>query len=159
MAKTPRYQREVIASFTPPSRQPRATEDPGTTETQTPAWQFHRCDEPHHLWGWGKLSPEDRLGIISTHLIQLEKMTWAAIKQQCGGRRRGTNHHSLPIDNFTRAAKTRLAELGLEEYDELFSLRLMNKVRLYGIRDGRVLRFVWHDPHHGSANAAYPTSM
>jgi hypothetical protein len=158
MGKVPQARQEIKTSYSPSGRQPRATEDPGSTETQTPAWQFHRCDESHHLWGWGKLSPSDRLEIISTHLIHFEKMTWAAIKQQCGGRKRGTNHHSLSIENFTRTAQARLTELGLDEYDELFSLRLGNMVRLYGIREGRVLRFVWHDPHHGSANASYPTS-
>lgn len=158
MPKVPRHLRKVKTPYTPPGRQARAKEDPGSTEAQTPAWQFHRCDEEHGLWGWGKLSPEKRQRIISGHLVHFEKLTWAKLKEQAGGRSTGTNHHSLQIENFSPEAKARLSELHLEDYDELFSLRLMNTIRLYGIREGRVLRFVWHDPHHGSTRAAYPTS-
>jgi len=84
-------------------------------------------------------------------------MSWSELKQAAGGRSSGTNNHSLPVDEFVKKAKKRLEELKLDDHDELFSLRLNNTLRLYGIRDGRVLRFVWHDPHHGTDNGAYPT--
>ncbi len=87
-------------------------------------------------------------------------MTWFNIKSQSGGKAegRGTNHHLLPIDKFTKDAQRRLGALKLDDADELFSLRLGNTLRLYGIKDGRVLRFVWHDPYHGDKQGAYPTT-
>lgn len=138
------------------SQQIRAKENPGTTDHQTPAWQFHRCDEEHSLWGWSKLKDCEHLEIIKS-LHAFEKMPWNQIKQAAGGRSSGTNSHSLPVDGFIKEAQKRLEQLKLDDNDELFSLRLNNTLRLYGIRDGRVLRFVWHDPYHGSKDAAYPT--
>lgn len=138
---------------------PRTKENPGATDHQTPAWQFHRCDEEHTLWGWSKLNAKERLQIIQ-NLCSFEQMTWAALKSQNGGKAqgRGTNHHLISVDGFTKKAKDRLRELRLDDIDELFSLRLGNRERLYAIKDGRVLRFIWHDPHHGSGDEAYPTS-
>ena len=85
-------------------------------------------------------------------------MSWGEIKSQAGGKAEGngTNHHALPKDKFTKDAKDRLEILKLDDYEELFSLRLGNKIRLYGIKDGRVLRFIWHDPYHGENKGAYP---
>ncbi|TAK73021.1 MAG: hypothetical protein EPO11_09340, partial [Gammaproteobacteria bacterium] len=61
------------AAYNPISRQPRisyepnngqkilAKENPGSTDHQTPAWQFHRCDDEHSLWGWSKLKDNEFL--------------------------------------------------------------------------------------------------
>jgi len=136
-------------------KQARARENPGSTDHQTPAWQFHRCDEAHSLWGWRKLTDEEHLKIIK-QLHNFEQTTWNQIKQAAGGKSSGTNSHSLSIDGFNKDAIKRLQDLKLDDIDELFSLRLNSTLRLYGIRDGRVLRFIWHDPHHGSTQGAYP---
>jgi hypothetical protein len=149
--------RQVRISREPNSgQQIRAKENPVSTEHQTPAWQFHRCDEEHSLWGWSKLAEGKRLEIIKL-LHDFEKMSWNEIKKAAGGRSSGTNNHSLPIDGFTKEAQKRLQQLKLDDVDELFSLRLNNTLRLYGVRDGRVLRFIWHDPHHGEECGAFPT--
>ena len=145
------------AHHEPHSGEPRSRENPGATDNMTPAWQFHRCDADHVLWGWGKLGDKEHLNIIKA-LHSFETMTWNQIKQAAGGRSSGTNSHPLSIDEFVKEAKKRLEELKIsDDYEELFSLRLENKLRLYGIRDGRVLRFIWHDPHHGNKDGAYPT--
>ncbi len=143
----------------PSEQQLRTKENPGSTDYQTPAWQFHRCDEEHEFWGWNKLAAEDRLKVIK-HLNSFETMTWSALKQQSGGKAegRGTNHHPIPIANFTKSARNRLEVLKLDDVDELFSLRLTNTIRLYGIKDGRVLRLIWHDPHHGNNHGVCPTT-
>jgi hypothetical protein len=148
--------KEPKTEYDPISREARARENPGSTECQTPAWQFHRCDEEHSLWGWAKLNSSEHLKIIKS-LHGFEKMSWTQIKQAAGGRSSGTNNHVLSIDRFAKNALKRLQDLKLDDIDELFSLRLNNTLRLYGIRDGRVLRLIWHDPHHGTKNGAYPT--
>lgn len=141
--------------------EPRAQEirvggNPSTHETETISWHFHRLDRDHPLWGWDKLKAGDWKSILDA-LVSLESLTWAKLKEAAGGRSRGTNHHSLSTEQFCKSARDRLEEIRLDDYDEIFSLRLTNTLRLYGIRDGRVLRIVWHDPHHGSSNGAYPT--
>ena len=133
-------------------------QNPGSTDHETPAWQFNLCDYDHALWGWRKLSPHDFVALIHQHLRDIERMKWSDIKQAAGGRSRGTNSHPLPVVEFASDAKKRLQQLKLDDIDELFSLRLTSTLRLYGIRDGRVLKFIWHDPHHGERNkGAYPT--
>ncbi|MDP9932536.1 hypothetical protein J2X92_004791 [Variovorax paradoxus] len=83
-------------------------------------------------------------------------MTWAEIQSATGGRKEGNNNHFVPVAKMPKEAQDRLIELRLDDIDDLFSLRLQNALRLYGIRDGRVLRLIWHDPHHGTPQGAYP---
>jgi len=149
---------DIRTKHAPSGKEVRAKEDPSSSDHHTPAWQFHRCDEEHELWGWDKLTPELRLDIIKRHLCSFETMSWNEIKSTSGGKApgNGTNSHALPIGGFSKKAISRLEELKLDDNDELFSLRLQGKLRLYGIKDGRVLRFIWHDPHHGSEDGAYP---
>ena len=82
----------------------------------------------------------------------------ASIKEAAGGKKHGTNHHSLRISELNSTARKRIVELGLDEYDKVFSLRLANTIRIYGIRDGRVMRLIWYDSSHGTKNGVCPTS-
>lgn len=139
----------------PETRQVKIGADPESLETQTIAWHFHRIDRIHPHWGW-QLNPET-WGTILQHLISFEGLTWAKLKEQSGGRRVGTNHHSIKIAELNRAARERIAELRLDDYDTVFSLRISNTVRIYGVRDGRVLVLVWYDDCHGTRNEVCPT--
>src|SRR5438128_8496878 len=105
MSKKNKNKSQPKANFTPTDKQPRAhhephsgepriRENPGSTDSMTPAWQFHRCDENHNLWGWGKLDGKEHLNIIKA-LHGFETLTWNQIKQAAGGRSSGTNNHSL----------------------------------------------------------------
>lgn len=146
---------KIASNLKPASREVRSKEHPGSTETQTLAWQFHLCDFAHNLWGWQKLSYEEHLKILQL-FCSLEKITWAELKRQAGGRTHGTNHHSLPVAEFAKTARDRLQELKLDDYSDLFSVRLNNTIRIYGIREGKALKLIWHDPYHGSEKGAYP---
>lgn len=75
-------------------------------------------------------------------------MTWAEIQQATGGRLSGNNNHFLSVEDCCKDAKKRLEEIGLPDCDQIFSLRISGKLRLHGIKDGRVLRFIWYDPNH-----------
>lgn len=152
----PREQRHPHAKESVPDRQIKVGGDPDNFDKETIAWQFFRLDRPHADWGWDKLRPQEWRDILA-HLVAFEGMTWAAIKLQAGGRRRGTNHHPIEIAEFNKPARDRLEEMHLDDYESLFSLRITNTLRLYGIRDGRVLQIVWHDPYHGSTRGACPT--
>jgi hypothetical protein len=158
MVKSKKQIKIPKTAICPSVKSPRIRSNPDDhIDTQTPAWQFHKCDQDHELWGWGKLSADEFLRLVKDHLRSLETMTWGAIKSAAGGRGHGTNSHPLSVAEFCKKARDRLRELNLEEYDELFSLRLKGQLRLYGIKEGRVLRFIWHDPHHGTIKEAYPT--
>lgn len=152
---TPSDKRRPKAASSP-SRQIRFGGNPDGQDVETIAWHFNRLDRPHECWGWDKLVPR-QWKMILEHLRDFEGLTWAELKAQAGGRSQGTNHHSITIKDFTSDARKRLAEINLDDFDSLFSLRINNTLRLYGVRDGRVLQLVWHDPHHGSGKGACPT--
>lgn len=139
-------------------RVPRIKENPASTDKQTIAWQFHRMDQDHEKWGWGKVGGDGLLGLIRAHMCHLERMTWAEIQAATGGKSagNGNNNHFVSVAQMPKEARDRLEALRLDDIDDLFSLRLEGTMRIYGIRDGRVLRLVWHDPHHGSKDGAYP---
>lgn len=85
-------------------------------------------------------------------------MTWGGILDAAGGKKpgHGNNSHAIPRDGFTRLAQKRLETQGVFS-DDLFSLRLEQTIRLYGVRDGHYLQIVWFDPYHekGNRQSAY----
>jgi len=142
----------------PGERQVRYLIAPSSVDGEHPAWHFNLCDRDHEEWGWAKLTAQDFHELLTVHLAAYERMTWGDIKRAAGGRTAGTNSHSLEVDGFCRPAQNRLVELNLDDCDELFSLRITSRLRLYGLQDGRVLRLLWHDPYHGDhEREAYPT--
>lgn len=151
----PQNQRTPKTKVDIQDRQIKTGGDPDSFERDTIAWQFYRLDNDHAEWGWGKLRAGQWRDLLK-HLKVFEGLTWAALKAQAGGRRHGTNHHSCLTADFCKEARDRLKELHLDDFDSLFSLRLANTLRLYGVRDGRVLQLLWHDPHHGGNKGAYP---
>lgn len=130
--------------------------DPNESDKSCPAWQFHRWDLEHQHWGWRKLDLKEWISVLG-QLQQFETMTWGAIKSAAGGKGegKGTNSHHINLSKFCKDAQERWAKLRLEQFDEVFSLRLQGKLRIYGIKEGRALKVVWHDPHHGDARGAY----
>jgi hypothetical protein len=121
---------------------------PESTDKQTPAWQFHKGDREHAEWGWDKLSHQQFFSVVHEQLAQFETMTWAEIFQAVGDKDSGNKHHNVSVENCCKDAQKRLEELKADDLDEIFSLRLSNKYRLWGVKDGRVLRFIWDDQNH-----------
>lgn len=75
-------------------------------------------------------------------LGEYEKMNWPQIIRQTGS-------HPVPCDQLAPLAEKRLREIGQDDVDELFSLRMSgNKPRIWGIRSGGVLSILWWDPEH-----------
>ncbi len=73
-------------------------------------------------------------------LRPFESMTWGEIE--------GSRHHFISRGSIIAAAQKRLRDTRQDDVDELFSLRLGGKKRVFGIRDGSVLRLLWWDPKH-----------
>ncbi len=120
-------------------------------------WKLEILD-PDGPWGWRSAAvTRDWWDVIFPTLKDFETMTWAEILRASGGRRAGNNHHPVAVENLSRAARNRLKEIGLNDIDELFSLRLDGTKRIYGIRDGQALMVLWYDPYHGNnKKAVYP---
>lgn len=152
--------KKVRAGGNPPGKQIRTGGDPENFDKESICWQTHRADWDHPDWGWNALSPRQWSRQVRDTLSGLETMTWAEIRGAVGGKTRGTNHHSIPVENLCKAARDRLTVLRIDSWDTVFSLRVSNTTRIYGLKDGRALKVLWYDPHHGDPRRAVcPSNM
>jgi len=69
-------------------------------------------------------------------------MTWAEISKD------KKKYHPIRVDKLATEARKRLEELRQDDVDVLWSLRVQGKPRIWGIREGRVLKLLWWDPNH-----------
>ncbi|RKZ48063.1 MAG: hypothetical protein DRR16_22345 [Candidatus Parabeggiatoa sp. nov. 3] len=111
------------------------------------SWQIRTLDLDGP-WGWGELDAE-ALIYIHGKLAQFECMTWAEIKHP------NTGCHPIKITALCSEAQKRLTEIKVIEFEEeLFSLRLSGKERIWGIRERHIFKILWWDPRH----EVYPVS-
>ena len=110
-------------------------------------WQIGRIDGGG-IWGWRTIGKGRWEKEILPKLCNFESMTWAGIEEASGGRKSGNNSHFVNVDTLSRAAKKRLRDIEMDDIDQLFSLRLAGKIRLYGKRIGRVFQIIWFDFNH-----------
>ena len=87
---------------------------------------------------------------ILPKLQKLETNTWQEILNASGSKKkgRGNNNHNVKVEKIIPKAQKRLKEIRKNDIDEIFSLRLGSQKRIWGIRDGRVLKLIWYDPIH-----------
>ena len=85
---------------------------------------------------------------IYPKLKEFEKRTWEDIEKETYGERNKTKHHFVKIDKFIKEARDRLSDNKLNDTDELFSLRLEGKIRIYGNRKLNYMEIIWIDPNH-----------
>lgn len=104
-----------------------------------PSWKFHLIDKEGN-WGWDNLSPEEIWDILSNKIKDKEHINWSTLKQ--------SGSHNVAVGDFIKEARDRLQEIGQADVDELFSLRLTGKQRIWGIRDRYALKILWWDPEH-----------
>jgi hypothetical protein len=93
-------------------------------------------------FGWHGIGRE-KLEEIRGKLAFLESSTWNDILLVAK-----TQNHSIPIEKLEGEAQRRLRDLGLEDIDEVISLRLSGKERVFGIRYDVALSLLWWDEDH-----------
>jgi hypothetical protein len=74
-------------------------------------------------------------------LRSYESMPWRKIEGPTGS-------HFVDRGRLCREAQRRLAELRQDDVDQVFSLRITARQRVWGLRSGRVLKLLWWDPEH-----------
>lgn len=132
------------------TKDPRIKNNPEAYYKQTPVWLFNKIDWDHAKWSITKYTFEQLINDIIKQLANFETMTWQDIFSASGGKKKGngSNSHTIPISNLSKEAKTRLVELNLDTYDELVSLRVGNKKRIFGIRSENKLNILWYTTEH-----------
>lgn len=141
---------------------PRLGANPDSYLEMSPVWRFGAFDWDGP-WGVAACAGRPWRKHLEQHLASFETMTWDEILRASGGKGqgKGTNSHSLARDRLARAAQKRLEERQVTA-DEIFSLRLDNCTRVYGVREVNCLSIVFFDPNHcnrdGSAAYAWGRS-
>jgi hypothetical protein len=107
--------------------------------SQTPLWAFRVVDLGGR-WCWSALQRDDIL-LVFDKLKSYESMAWAQIEGPTGS-------HFVEVHKLSKPARERLVEIRQDDVDLLFSLRITGRQRVWGIRDGHVLRLLWWDPEH-----------
>ena len=85
---------------------------------------------------------------IFEKLKEYESMKWEEIMKASGGKKTGNNNHFVSIDGIIKEVKDYLNEIRSDDFDELFSLRLNGRKRLYGILNDKVFKIVFYDRNH-----------
>ena len=93
-------------------------------------------------FGWHKIE-KDKLIEIRTKLAYFESQTWNEILVI--GKKR---NHTVSVTGICKEAQDRLVEIGLDDIEEIVSLRLSGPERIWGIRNLSVLTLLWWDPNH-----------
>ncbi len=116
--------------------------DPENSNGQTPVWSITIFDVDGP---WGR-ELCDRDGAIWNEIFPklraYESMTWSQITTN------KKRDHSVSVGGISKAARDRLIELNLDDIESLFRFRLTGKIRVWGIREGRIFRLLWWDPEH-----------
>lgn len=92
-------------------------------------------------WGHQTISVCDIVGLLTSQIRSFESMSWSELRSK--------EHHSIPIEKLNKIARDRLVKIDQDDIEEIFSLRLQGKHRIYGIRDGSALKIIWYDIDHG----------
>jgi hypothetical protein len=115
---------------------------------ELPLWAF-RIVDLDGPWCWSKMDGGVLRDVLD-RLKQLETMSWHEIESKTG------SHFIETGDTgFCKQARDRLAEIRQDDADALFSLRVTGRRRIWGIRDGGILRILWWDPEH----EVYPSHL
>lgn len=118
---------------------------------QRPIWSFTLLDhEPQPKWSWAFKGQD--FAKLAVFLKEMEVLTWRDIRSQnyntsSTGHKK---HHSMDVSVLCTEAKKRLAELELDDIDQIFRFRLGGKLRLWGVivPDTAVFCPIWWDNEH-----------
>jgi hypothetical protein len=118
---------------------PRISEEINS-DLQTVQWCF-RLFDANKDW---RPSQVDDLGFreVGAHCKNYSQRTWGEISAN------GKRDHAVLCTELRHEVKKRLGELRLDDVDELWTFHFTSKLRLWGIRDGRVFVVLWLDPEH-----------
>lgn len=122
-------------------RSPRIRREPQTSFDGTPSWRLSRL-EMHDPYGWHKLDRETAVFVLGK-LKEFESMTMRELLMD--GRKQ---NHNIEVYKLCREAQRRLQELQLDDIEQVLSLRLGGRQRVWGIMQATVISLLWWDPEH-----------
>lgn len=85
---------------------------------------------------------------ILPKLKEFENLSWNELDKDRHGKKGKSKHHFIDIAKLIGDAQKRLQNIGLSDLDQIYSLRLEGKLRLYGLRKQNCFEIVWVDTEH-----------
>ncbi len=118
---------------------PRIASDPESYHKRNPAWRLARLEfvDP---FGWHSIDKETAL-YVREKLAAFESMTWGEILNS-------KNNHNVSVERLCDKAQERLTEMRQYDLEEVLSLRLTGRQRVWGILNAGVCTLLWWDPEH-----------
>ena len=102
--------------------------------------EFRACQmDTHGPWGWDKLDSLHLQDFLQK-IFHSQKLTWQIL--------RDNGSHLVDLSLLIADAQKRLKVLEKDDLDQLYSLRLSGKKRVWGIKDDNILWLLWWDPEH-----------
>jgi len=119
----------------------KAVTNPDSYLRLNPSWRISKLcfRDPY---GWHVLVAE-KIYYIQQKLKDLELMTWNDILVKDRSK-----HHQIDVSRLCKPAQDYLEDMSIDDIDEVLSLRLTNKERVWGILSGGVVELLWWDPEH-----------
>jgi hypothetical protein len=140
--REPSFSKTPKASVTVASgKMPRVAEEPHSIMDARPSWRLSnlRMKAP---FGWDAIDRDDMKQVIA-HFKSLESMTWSDILVAS----RKHNHH-CDVARMSRNAQACIEEDWQGGVDDVLTIRLTNKKRVWGILEGAIVYLLWWDPEH-----------
>lgn len=119
------------------TKAPRATSIPNVDYLK-PEFRTDKMDN-EGPWGWSRFDPTLFKDILEK-ILECQKLTWQELNHK--------GSHLVNINQIISTARKRLVTLQLDDRDELYSLRLSNKQRIWGVKEGNIFWILWWDPNH-----------
>lgn len=113
--------------------------NPISTENLPIRWSFSRLDSGGE-WSFLNICKNTLHQLITKKFGEIEGLKWGQLK--------ANGSHHVETYKLIKSAQERLLHLKMEDYDQLFSLRLSGKERVWGIKEGQIFFILWWDPHH-----------
>lgn len=93
-------------------------------------------DDPR---GWNKFDPRQMQEVLQK-IFESQKLTWQDL--------RNNGSHFVDRTDLCSEAQKRLIQIQKEDLDQLFSLRLTGRKRIWRIKEHNILWLLWWDPNH-----------
>jgi len=107
-------------------------------ENGRPSFRADRMDVDGP-WHWGNLE-SIHLQAFLQKIFDSQHLTWQELHEK--------GCHSVCVSELVSDAQKRLQKIGQDDLDELYSLRLTGKQRVWGIKERNIFWLLWWDPTH-----------
>jgi hypothetical protein len=120
-------------------KQVRTARDFIYSENELICWHLRVVDR-EGPWGFDLVDDDIFWNRIFPKIQCFETMKWSELPS--------TGSHPIAKTSIIPEARRRLEEIHQDDTDELYSLRMNGRQRLWGIRDRFIFKVLWWDPSH-----------